>query len=155
MPPTARRYSGTPTFIAASASLSLSGLEHFSPVTNSFMDPNVLDASHWYPNPGEPQHALLSPPHEHFSIDFDPGFASHSVPVSHEALHRRFERLVSPIPLRTFSYCADPLPKILSASMVTSHLYSTGDHLQSSIWRPGRRVRLCWGSKWCWMSSSR
>ena len=76
-----------PTFTAASASLNLSGLEEldFSPI----MDGHILDGPEWYHNPSEAGHAQLSPPHEHFNGDYGPGFASHAIAVSHEAIHRR------------------------------------------------------------------
>lgn len=102
--------SGAPTFIAASASQSLSGLDLFSPVTA--MDPNLLDGPDWYASPEDAHHAQLSPQQEHFSMDFGQGFASHGVPVSHQVLHRRFSSsfaLSAPF-LRTFLFFSCQFP---------------------------------------------
>lgn len=89
MSPFAHQSSGAPTFTAASASLSLSGLDEFSPV----MDPNLLDSREWYHDPGENHRAQLSPQHEHYGMNFSPGFPSHSVAVSHDSMHRRYIHL--------------------------------------------------------------
>jgi hypothetical protein len=120
MSPSAHRNSGAPTFIATSASLSLSGLEAFGAV----MDPNLIDTPAWYPEPGEPHHAPLSPQHEHFSMNFGPGFTSHSVPVSHEALHRKF---ISPHTRRSPSF------RILSAFLFPVGLFPNNVSIRTTL----------------------
>jgi hypothetical protein len=108
------RKSGTPTFIAASARQSSSGLDSFPPIT--VMDPSLLDAPDWYSNVHNAHPAPLSPQHqhEHFSVDFGPGFASHGAPVSHEALqlHRKSSLPLSP----SISYAVSRVPPFPSLS---------------------------------------
>ncbi|ORX96156.1 hypothetical protein BCR34DRAFT_185282 [Clohesyomyces aquaticus] len=72
---------GAPTFTAAPVSLSLSGLDDFSP---TLVDPEMemLDPADWFRGPDEhgfQQSASVSPPQEHFSPDFGPRFPSHGV----------------------------------------------------------------------------
>jgi hypothetical protein len=83
--------SGAPTYTEISASLSLSGLEDFSP-----LDPNPLDAAEWYQHPGSEHHHSydfppLSPGHDHFATTgFGPGgFASHGITVTSAEMHRK------------------------------------------------------------------
>ena len=96
----AQQNHGAPTFTAASASLSLSGLDHngYSPA----LDPTLLDNQDWYPNPG---HAPppLSPQHEQYPVEFGTGFSSHRVAVSHEPLHRKSARAASSLSASTVS----------------------------------------------------
>lgn len=139
MSSSAHRNSGVPTLIAASASLSLSGLEQFHPVTA--MDPNLLEAPGWYSNsnPGDPHHAPLSPQDEHFSINFGPGLPSHSVPVSYEVMHRRFS------PLRHSPFTSPLLPSqehfyflfpVISYLHDGTALSSSPNRLSNAPWPP-------------------
>lgn len=87
--------SGAPTYTAVSASLSLSGLDDFSP-----LDPNSLDAAEWYHHPASEQHHSyhlppLSPGHEQFApTGFGPGaFASHGIAVTSAEMHRKLSLL--------------------------------------------------------------
>ncbi|KAF2715251.1 hypothetical protein K504DRAFT_457421, partial [Pleomassaria siparia CBS 279.74] len=95
-----QRSSGPPTYTAASANLSLSGLDtsDFSPLdatTNT--STTALDAD-WYHHHHHQQHSAyhlppLSPAHDHYGAtaaasDEHADFASHSIAVSGTEIHR-------------------------------------------------------------------
>lgn len=141
MLPSAHRNSGTRTYMSPSASLSLSGLDpHFG---SASLDPDLLDATSpaWYPDSGEPHHTPVSPQHDQFSINFAPGFASHGVPTSHDALHStsrsRLRFRNQPSPIASFRLC---LPQRLLPSSL-----SPFEHLTITSWLPSELHRrlLC------------
>ncbi|KAF2261027.1 hypothetical protein CC78DRAFT_546962 [Lojkania enalia] len=76
--------SGAPTFIAASASQSLSGLDGFNPL----MDSNTLDSSEWYYDSSDQHHrdqVDLLQGYGTFIPSFGLGVSSHSMPMTVEA----------------------------------------------------------------------
>jgi hypothetical protein len=152
MSPFVHHISGAPTYTAAPASLSLSGLDELSPVTA--MDPNLMDTREWYPAGGDHQHAPLSPQHEHFGMNFGPGFPSHNgASTSHEAMHRRSPLFfVSPAPpapfprLSFFFFLSRPLLCFVTVTLFAPIAPARG------VRRP---CALSWGCDVYRMSSSR
>lgn len=74
--------SGAPTYTAVSASLSLSGLDDFAPLTDSDMAGAEWYGQDPYHHAAVPEHLLLSRGHEELSVSAGFGYASHNVPVS-------------------------------------------------------------------------
>jgi hypothetical protein len=110
--------SGAPTYTEISASLSLSGLDDFSPLDPN---PNPLHAADWYQHPGSEHHSYdlppLSPGHDHFATTgFGPGgFASHGIAVTSAELHRKHS---SPLSVVHVSPSVPP-PSMRSAPLLS------------------------------------
>lgn len=107
-----QKSSGAPTYTAVSASLSLSGLDDFSP-----LDPTTLDSAEWYHHPSSEHHQAsyhlppLSPGHDHFAATaFGPGgFASHGIAVTAADMHRTLPSLsLSPLRVSFHHFTTSP-----------------------------------------------
>lgn len=101
-PPPAQT-AGPPTFTAVSASLNLSGLDHFAPLADS----DIMEAE-WYHSQDHYHHldvhAPLSPGHEPFAAGVSAAFSypSHTVSVTDDAFRSRSDTFLIPISFFTF-----------------------------------------------------
>jgi hypothetical protein len=125
--------SGAPTYTAVSASLSLSGLDEFSP-----LDPNSLDAAEWYHPPATEHHDSyhlppLSPGHDHFAATgFGPGaFASHGITVTSAEMHRKHS--LSSYAISQFHHSARVPHPFFPLACLSTHAFPFPSHLPCSF----------------------